>query len=805
MSLYPFQERVYELLSSGRSVILQAPTGAGKTRAALYPFLSAWEFETPFPRKCIYSVPLRVLANQFWDEYHELVRRYSFKRSLDVTIQTGARPEDPKLEGNLVFTTIDQTLSNFLNIPYSLGLGQGNLNAGAVLSSYLVFDELHLFDPDTTLPTTLHLLRMLRGIVPFLVMTATFSTERVSALARMLGAEPLVLSADEAAAIPSEAKTRRIQTVANVLTADEVRKRHKERSVVICNTVDRAQTLFEELRCRVSEDVQIRLLHSRFLRNDRDDSETWLRREFGKEKDKYTVRSAILVATQVVEVGLDITSQALHTELAPASSIIQRAGRCARYEGEEGDVFVYRLPLNDKGTPRYAPYSEGKQADIIERTWLALAAVSGQFFDFGKELDVVDEAHGPADQVMMQKLRAGRFATAQQISVTIETQDRGAAAQLIRDVDSRTVIVHPEPKSIENPWVFDGFSIYRGSLLGAYTDLENLGKELNVDWVMMTADARPEEEENARARTVYTWRLINGVDDLVHSALVVINPHLASYSSETGFRLGVPGDPIWKSPLRPSGKKREVFPPYRRETLVEHIRRMTRVHDYPFYDWTKRKERRSLADELAFAGRGLERRFGWPPGTMDRLVRSIIAAHDLGKLDVRWQGWAHRWQEKVSKMRDEDMTIPDSYLAGHTDYDGDNEAEKAANRAMRHMRPNHAAESARAAANWLMDQFHDQVLARAAVTAIVRHHNAGTRGEHDTFKAHAASPALFPELLRAAGVEGAPQGGVVWSFPAGSEVVNRLIRSGYDEELLTYLLIVRALRLADQRSQEWRD
>ena len=805
MTLYPFQERVFELISAGRSVVLQAPTGAGKTRAALYPFLSAWERETPFPRKCIYSVPLRVLADQFQEEYDGLVRRYSFTRPLEVAIQTGARPEDTKLEGNLIFTTIDQTLSSFLNIPYSLGLGQGNINAGAVLSSYLVFDELHLFDPDTTLPTTLHLLRMLRGVVPFLVMTATFSTERVNALAKALDAEPLVLSPGEAAAIPSQGKTRRMHNVEDVLTADAVLKRHTERSVVICNTVDRAQSLFEELHGQVSEDVQIRLLHSRFLRGDRDHSEAWLRREFGKEKDKYTAGSAILVATQVVEVGLDITSQVLHTELAPASSIIQRAGRCARYQGEEGDVFVYRLPVDDKGRPRYAPYSEHEQVDIIERTWRALAATSGQSFDFGKELDVVDKAHGPADNVMMQKLRASRFATAQQISATIETQDRGAASLLIRDVDSRTVIVHPDPMSIENPWAFDGFSIYRGSLFGAYADLENLANELNADWVMMTADARPEEEENARARTVYTWRLINGVDDLVRSALVAVNPILASYSSETGFRLGVRGDPTWTSPRRTPGKKREVFPPYRRETLVEHIRRMTRVYDYPFYDWTKQKERRSLADELAFAGRGLEQRCGWPSGTMDRLVRSIIAAHDLGKLDVRWQGWAHRWQEKVSKMRDEDMTIPDSYLAGHTDYDGDNEAEKAANRAMRHMRPNHAAESARAAANWLMDQFQDQVLARAAVTAIVRHHNAGTHGEHGVFKADAAGLALFPELLREARVEDVTPGGVVWSFTAGAEVVNRLIRPGYDEELLVYLLIVRVLRLADQRSQEWRD
>ncbi|MCB0064117.1 MAG: DEAD/DEAH box helicase, partial [Caldilineaceae bacterium] len=42
VALYPYQERVKELISQGRSVILQAPTGAGKTRAALAPYIEAF-------------------------------------------------------------------------------------------------------------------------------------------------------------------------------------------------------------------------------------------------------------------------------------------------------------------------------------------------------------------------------------------------------------------------------------------------------------------------------------------------------------------------------------------------------------------------------------------------------------------------------------------------------------------------------------------------------------------------------------------------------------------------------------------
>jgi len=42
MALYPYQQHVKELLLSGKSVVLQAPTGSGKTRAALAPYIEAF-------------------------------------------------------------------------------------------------------------------------------------------------------------------------------------------------------------------------------------------------------------------------------------------------------------------------------------------------------------------------------------------------------------------------------------------------------------------------------------------------------------------------------------------------------------------------------------------------------------------------------------------------------------------------------------------------------------------------------------------------------------------------------------------
>jgi CRISPR-associated endonuclease/helicase Cas3 len=131
---HDFQMATAEKLLGGKSVILQAPTGSGKTRAAIFPFLHAWQTDLPFPRKCLYAVPLRVLATQFKEDVTRDTQDWS--NGPMIRLQTGEQQEDPTFEGDLIFTTIDQVLSSALSVPYSLGYRRANMNAGAVFSSY---------------------------------------------------------------------------------------------------------------------------------------------------------------------------------------------------------------------------------------------------------------------------------------------------------------------------------------------------------------------------------------------------------------------------------------------------------------------------------------------------------------------------------------------------------------------------------------------------------------------------------------------------------------------------------------------
>ena len=115
-------------------------------------------------------------------------------------------------------------------------------------------------------------------------------------------------------------------------------------TLVIVNTVDRAMRLFDLLRRQSElEDVHIKLIHSRFRPYER---EQWL--DFLGQKDS---SRRILVSTQVVEAGVDLSAAVLYTELAPWASLVQRFGRCARYPGESGQVNWLDLDLGTDRQP----------------------------------------------------------------------------------------------------------------------------------------------------------------------------------------------------------------------------------------------------------------------------------------------------------------------------------------------------------------------------------------------------------------------------------------------------------------------
>jgi CRISPR-associated endonuclease/helicase Cas3 len=121
--------------------------------------------------------------------------------------------------------------------------------------------------------------------------------------------------------------------------------------LAVATTVGRAQELRNRLSGRLSGRVE--LLHGRFHAEDRFRKESRLLETRGTFRHGADSRGMVLVATQVVEVSLDVDFDVLYSDPAPLEALLQRFGRINRGR---------RTPLRDvkvmeripEGCPVYA-------------------------------------------------------------------------------------------------------------------------------------------------------------------------------------------------------------------------------------------------------------------------------------------------------------------------------------------------------------------------------------------------------------------------------------------------------------------
>lgn len=109
----------------------------------------------------------------------------------------------------------------------------------------------------------------------------------------------------------------------------------------ICNTVDDAQSQYQQIKEQATETFPIGLLHSRFPFWQRERLEVeWMER-FGKTGN--TRCGSILISTQVVEQSVDLDADLLITELAPTDMLLQRMGRLWRHERGKRPVTLPKI------------------------------------------------------------------------------------------------------------------------------------------------------------------------------------------------------------------------------------------------------------------------------------------------------------------------------------------------------------------------------------------------------------------------------------------------------------------------------
>jgi CRISPR-associated endonuclease/helicase Cas3 len=380
--------------STCRDRLIRIPTGLGKTEGVL----AAWSFhrlersDDHWPRRLVWCLPMRVLVEQTEQVARQLAERIPDARRPTVHVAMGGEdatewflhPERPAI----IIGTQDMLLSRALNRGYASARARWPMEFGLLNHDTLwVMDEVQLMDVGLATSAQLQAFREEDRGKQFRPchtwwMSATLQPEwlrsvdtarhhqnwtrdpcLVAPKQRSGGLWDIRKSLATDGIDPDDDKTLAKRTLAE--HASIPAGSFGRITLLVCNTVDRACRTYDALRA-AGRTEGLELVHSRFRPAER---EGWRERFLSRSACTSEV-DRIIVATQVVEAGVDLSAGCMITELAPWPSLVQRFGRCARYGGS-GKVLVVDRSRDEASA---APY----QPEELESAWGALQQLTEQ-------------------------------------------------------------------------------------------------------------------------------------------------------------------------------------------------------------------------------------------------------------------------------------------------------------------------------------------------------------------------------------------------------------------------------------------
>ncbi len=373
------------------SAVLMAPTGSGKTEAALL-----WAV-SQHPPRLYYALPFQASMNAMEqrlgqdekDSNGRIVRVAPFKNQVGLEhsrsllayfrrLLIESEIADPKKAAEAAKWLRNLSQLSYYPVrvlsPYQLLKAPYQLKGYETLltdcyGGAFVFDEVHAYEAGR-LAKILALIKYLRENyrASFMIMSATLPRLLRDRIREALGDFRIITASAD---LYKQFRRHRLCLSNGDLLADSNLDRiaaaaQAGQSVLVCcNTVVRAQSAWRELQQRLEPRIEVVLLHGRFNGRDRLNKEALVRKATGVRSDSR--QPIVLVATQVVEVSLDIDLDVLYTDPAPLEAMLQRFGRINRKRRIDlAPVYVFCEPIPDKPRP-YQPELVRAALELLDK------------------------------------------------------------------------------------------------------------------------------------------------------------------------------------------------------------------------------------------------------------------------------------------------------------------------------------------------------------------------------------------------------------------------------------------------------
>lgn len=370
---YSYQK---ELAKQADYNVINIPTGSGKTESAV---LSLWLWkrinDSNTPRRLVYCLPMRVLAEQTHEKITRWIKNLGLEKRISVELFMGG--SDTKIEriypnkDCIIVGTQDILVSGALNRAYGSSPTTWPIVFGLLNNDCMwIMDEVQIME--NALPTSTQLDSFRNDLGVFgqhktIWMSATIDTNWINTVnfpkenIRVYRLLPTKIGKDlKIRHLASKTLQKAPFQLKNRYNDEDIMKMLKlhvpgTSTAIIVNTVQRARSVFEVL----SKHHDCKLIHSRFRGSERRDLNSWLS-NFAEDKDQ------IVISTQVIEAGVDISVRTMITEIAPWSNMVQRFGRCNRY-GRLTTADIYWIDVDDAMCMPYEASSVGKSRDMVKK------------------------------------------------------------------------------------------------------------------------------------------------------------------------------------------------------------------------------------------------------------------------------------------------------------------------------------------------------------------------------------------------------------------------------------------------------